>query len=156
MKRYKTNLFDFFFLWNESTKRIFWTPYRFTNPNPKNSYGFVLFIVRLCTKDSSGFVRIRWIRENRSNLWKFRSRNESTIWIFKNRTRESGFANPWSQDSWHDTKRIFLGSGFVTTIRNESMDLRNESTFLRISYTNPASLNITQFRKKYWKLLFQC
>jgi hypothetical protein len=33
-----------------------------------------------------------------------------------------------------------LESGFVTTIRNESMDSRNESTFLRISYTNPASL----------------
>ena len=28
----------------------------------------------------------------------------------------------------------------MTTIRNESMDSRNESTFLRISYTNPASL----------------
>jgi len=86
-------------------------------------------------------VRIRWIRENRSNLWKFRSRNESTIRIFKVRIRESGFANLWSQDSWHDTKRIFLESGFVTTIRNESMDSRNESTFLRISYTNPASLH---------------
>jgi len=40
----------------------------------------------------------------------------------------------------YDTKRIFLESGFVTTIRNESMDSRNESTFLQISYTNPASL----------------
>ena len=28
----------------------------------------------------------------------------------------------------------------MTTIRNESMDSPNESTFLRISYTNPASL----------------
>ncbi len=26
---------------NESTKRIFWTPYRFANPNPKDSYGFI-------------------------------------------------------------------------------------------------------------------
>jgi hypothetical protein len=43
---------------------------------------------------------------------------------------ESGFVN-------HETKPIFLESGFVTTIRNESMDLRNESTFLRISYTRP-------------------
>jgi len=46
---------------------------------------------------------------------------------------EVGFVN-------HETKQIFLESGFVTTIWNESMDLRNESTFLRISYKIPASL----------------
>jgi hypothetical protein len=46
---------------------------------------------------------------------------------------EVGFVN-------HETKRIFLESGFVTTIQNESMDSVNESTFLRISYTIPASL----------------
>ncbi len=40
----------------------------------------------------SGFVRIR---ENRSNLWKFRSWIESTIQIFENRTCESGFVNLW-------------------------------------------------------------
>jgi hypothetical protein len=39
---------------------------------------------------------------------------------------EVGFVN-------HETKRIFLESGFMTMIRNES-------TFLRISYTIPASL----------------
>ncbi len=94
-------------------------------------------------------MRIRWIRENSSNLWKFRSRNEFTIRIFKNRTHESGFANLWSQDSWYDTKRIFLESGFVTTIRNEPMDSRNESTFLRISYTIPASLWFLHFFPSY-------
>ena len=36
-----------------------------------------LFKVRLCTKDSSGFVRIRWIRENRLNLLKISLQNES-------------------------------------------------------------------------------
>jgi len=30
--------------------------------------------------------------------------------------------------------------GFVTTIQNKSMDSRNKSTFLRISYMNPAFL----------------
>jgi hypothetical protein len=40
----------------------------------------------------------------------------------------------------YDTKRIFLESGFVTTIRYESMDLQNLSMFLRIPYTIPASL----------------
>ncbi len=40
----------------------------------------------------------------------------------------------------YDTKWIFMESGFVTTIRNESMDSQNESTFLRNSYTIPASL----------------
>jgi hypothetical protein len=34
-----------------------------------------LFKVRLCTKE---LVRIRWIRENRSNLLKISLRNEST------------------------------------------------------------------------------
>ncbi len=38
----------------------------------------------------------------------------------------------------YDTKRIFLESGFVTTIQNES-------TFLQISYTNPASLIYLHF-----------
>ncbi len=45
----------------------------------------------------------------------------------------------------HETKQIFLESGFVTTIRNESMDLQNESTFLRISYTIPASLSYIHY-----------
>ena len=36
--------------------------------------------------------------------------------------------------------RTFLESGFMSTIQNESMDLQNESMFLRISYTIPASL----------------
>ena len=154
-------------------------------------------------------MRIRWIRENRSNLWKFRSRNESTIRIFKVRIRESGFANPpaWirkdsfrarvlriRQDSWgfvgfvktgrifgksvyetnprnesfenmkdswstirnesgfvnHKTKWIFLESGFVTTIQKKSMDSRNESTFLRISYTIPASLSNNHSLSEFW------
>ena len=56
-----------------------------------------------------------------------------------------GFANLWSQDSWHDTKRIFLESGFVTTIRNESM---NKSTFLWISYTIPTSLGFNDFSER--------
>jgi hypothetical protein len=59
---------------------------------------------------------------------------------------ESGFVN-------HETKRIFLESGFVTTIRNESMDSRNESTFLRISYMNPASLLFAQ-KMTFFKKIF--
>jgi hypothetical protein len=39
--------------------------------------------------------------------------------------------------------RTFLESGFVVTIRDESMDSQNESMFLRISYTIPASLVFT-------------
>jgi hypothetical protein len=38
--------------------------------------------VRLCTKDLSGFVRICWIRENRSNLLKISLQNESPKQIF--------------------------------------------------------------------------
>ncbi len=46
---------------------------------------------------------------------------------------DSGFV------SW-GTNRTFLESGFVITIQIESTDLQNESTFLQISYTIPASL----------------
>ncbi len=40
----------------------------------------------------------------------------------------------------HDTNQIFLSPDLWPTNRYESMDSRNESMFLRISYTNPASL----------------
>jgi hypothetical protein len=85
-----------------------------------------------------------------TNLWKFRSRNESTKRIFKVRIRESGFANPpaWickdsfraivlriRQDSWGfvgfvKTARIFESSGHETNPRFKS---------LRIGLTNPDS-----------------
>jgi hypothetical protein len=62
---------------NESTKWIFWNQYGFANPKPRIPMDSGLFKVRLCTKDSSGFLRIRWIRENRSNLLKISLQNES-------------------------------------------------------------------------------
>jgi hypothetical protein len=52
----------------ESTTQIFWTPYRFATLNPTDLYIFVLFIVCLFTKDSSGFGKICWICKNRPNL----------------------------------------------------------------------------------------
>jgi hypothetical protein len=73
-------------------------------------------------------------------VYKTNPQYESLRFGFTNpdsRVRQPGFVN-------HDTKRIFLESGFVPTIRNESMDSRNESMFLRISYTIPASLGATQ------------
>ena len=69
-------------LQNESTKRIFWNQYGFANPKPRIRKDSGLFKVRLCTKDLSGFVRICWICENRSNLLKISLRNESTKRIF--------------------------------------------------------------------------
>ncbi len=42
----------------------------------------------------------------------------------------------------HDTNQIFLSPDSWPTNRYESMDLQNESMFLQISYTIPASLNI--------------
>ena len=85
-----------------------------------------------------------------TNLWKFRSRNESTKRIFKVRIRESGFANPpaWirkdsfrgivlriRKDSWGfvgfvKTGRIFGSSGHETNPRFES---------LRFGFANPDS-----------------
>jgi hypothetical protein len=47
----------------------------------------------------------------------------------------------------HDMKRTFLESGFVTTIRNQSMDLRNKSMFLQISYMILATLLFSFFYK---------
>ncbi len=77
--------------------------------------------------------------------------------VYKTIPRNESFEN--MKDSWstiqnksgfvnHETKQIFLESGFVTTIRNES-------TFLRISYTNPASLI---FYKKLFEIIIiiQC
>ena len=66
---------------NESTKWIFWTPYGFANPNPKDLYGFVLFIVHLCTKDFWGFVGF-----------------VNTGWIFEKLRHKS---NPWNESFEH-------------------------------------------------------
>ena len=114
--------------------------HRFANPNLKDSNrGFVSW---------PELPKIRPVFTNPTNpheslrILSTIPRNESL------RIHAGGFANLWSQDSWHDTKRIFLESGFVTTIRNESMDSQNESTFLRISYTNPASLITIQYDTK--------
>jgi len=110
---------------NKSTKQIFWTPYRFANPNPKDLYGFILFIVCICTKDSSGFMRIFWIRENRLNLWKFRSRIKSTFWIFKDRTSKSRFANLWSQICQSQFKTNLFGVRICDNKKNSRIRKRN-------------------------------
>jgi hypothetical protein len=65
--------------------------------------------------------------------------------IHESESLRIGLANPDSRICGvgfinHDTNQIFFESGFVITIRNESMDLQNESMFLQISYTIPASL----------------
>jgi hypothetical protein len=67
---------------NESTKWIFWNQYGFANPKPRIRMDLGLFKVRLCTRDSSRFIRICWIRENRLNLLKISQRNKSTKRIF--------------------------------------------------------------------------
>ncbi len=109
-------------LQNKSIKQIFWKQYGFANPKPRICVDFSLFKVCLCTKDLSGFMRICWIRENRSNLLKIILQNESTNWIFKDRTRKSRFENLWSRICQsrnkmnlfgvriydHDTKRIHI------------------------------------------------
>ncbi len=120
---------------NKSTKRIFWKQYGFANPKPRIGMDLGFFKVRLCIKDSSGFVGFvktgrfffkisLWIESLRIEL----ANPDSRIY-------EVGFVN-------HETKWIFLGSGFVITIWNKSMDLQNWSMFLQISYTIPASLQI--------------
>ena len=68
---------------NKSTKRIFWNQYGFANLKPRIRMDSGLFKVRLCTKDSSGFVMIRWIRfiRHKSNLFGVSIRDYETKWI---------------------------------------------------------------------------
>ncbi len=151
------NLFDFFFLRNESTKWIFWKLRHETNPRNESfehrstkriHKTNLLKIDWICESGSTGFVWIRKsivlrIREDSSdslNLLKIASRNESAKRIFwKWLDSWSMIRNKSFQVRIRDP-RYETNPGFVVTIRYESMDSRNESTFLRISYTIPASL----------------
>ncbi len=85
----------------------------------QDSWGFIGFVKTGRIFESSGHETNPWFESLRIGLANLDSR-----------ICEVGFVN-------HKTKQIFLKSGFVTTIRNES-------TFLRISYTIPASLNSIQ------------
>ncbi len=67
---------------NQSMKRTFWTGWGFANPKHKICMDSNLFMVRVCTKDSWGYLRIRWIHENSSNLFKISLRFESLNRIF--------------------------------------------------------------------------
>jgi hypothetical protein len=119
----------------------------FANPNPKDSDGFVYPIVLRIHKDSLDLL-------DSSNLWKIASQNESTKRIFgklghKTNPRNESFENC-------GTKQIHESNLLKTdkSKRNESMDSRNESTFLRISYTIPASLKLCNpFSNEFEKLL---
>jgi hypothetical protein len=131
---------------NESTIRIFGKPAYKTNPRYESlRFGFASPPAWIC-KDSFRAIVLR-IREDSLDSWKQVEslKNQSTKRIHETnllktlRIRDPRYeTNP----DLSITKRIFLESGFVTTIRNESMDSRNESTFLQISYTIPASLEI--------------
>ncbi len=108
----------------------------FANPNPKDSDGFLYPIVLRICKDS-------WDLLDSSNLWKIASRNESTKQIFWKLGHETNPRNESFESCV--TKRIHESNLLKTdkSKQNESMDSRNESTFLQISYTIPASLEIT-------------
>jgi hypothetical protein len=92
------------------------------------SLGFVW--IRACLK----YVYVLGIRKDSLDLWK-------QVKSFENQsTKRIHETNLLKTLRICDPNRTFLESGFVITIRNKSMDSRNESTFLRISYTIPASL----------------
>ncbi len=128
---------------NESTKRIFWKPEGFGNPKLPSK-------VRLCSKDSSGFVRICWIRWNVSQ-------NESTKRILWNLCHETNPQNESYENcvtkrihetNFLKTRRIqiresgFAGhkSGFVkrihvfTNLLYDSRILRNFSLCFAINF----------------------
>jgi len=80
------------------------------------------------------YVYVLRIRKDSLDLWK-------QVKSFENQsTKRIHETNLLKTLRIRDPNRTFLESGFVITIRNKSMDSRNESTFLRISYTIPASL----------------
>ncbi len=120
-------------LQNESKKWIFKVQIPksgFANPPAwihKDSFRAIVLRIHQDSWGFIGFVKTGWI---------FGSSGHKTNPQFK--SLRIGFVN-------HETKRIFLESGFVTTIRNESM---NESTFLWISYTIPASLGFNDFSER--------
>ncbi len=103
----------------------------------KDLWGFVGFV---------GFVKYfengvtKWIRE--MNLLKMASRNESAkriFWKWRHKT------NPQNEsfENWQIKSKRIRKTNLLKTDKsnwNESMDLQNESTFLQISYTIPASL----------------
>ncbi len=134
--RNESSNLEFMILRNKSTKRIFWKLCHetnllktrgFANPNPKDSDGFVCPIVLRIRKDS-------W---DSSNLWKIVSQNESTKRIFWKLGHETNLLKIASRNG--STNRIFW-----------KLTNRNESTFLRISYTIPASLLFyLQIRRKF-------
>ncbi len=84
----------------------------------------------------------------RQPLGKFRSQIESTIWIFKNRTRESGFANLWSRIRQSQNETNLFGVRICDYDTKRIHGFTKRITFLRISYTIPASLSFTL---KHWK-----
>ena len=154
----------FLVLRNESTKRIFWAPLYETNPRnesfehrttkrihetnllntvgiresgPQDSYGFV---VCLCSKDSWGFVGfVGFVKKGRI-LSKTVYETNPRYGYLKTLVTNRNETNPKIRIRFVGTKRIFLSQDSWSTIRYESTDSRNESMFLRISYTNPASL----------------
>ncbi len=158
----------FLVLQNKSTKRIFWTPLYETNPQnksfehrttkrihetnllntvgiyesgPQDLYGFV---VCLCSKDSWGFVG--FVKKGRilsKTVYETNPRYGYLKTLVTNRNK----TNPKIRICFVGTKRIFLSQDSWATIRYESTDSRNESMFLRISYTNPASLVLSYIWK---------
>jgi hypothetical protein len=116
--RNESNLLRFLVLRNESTIRILKVRIR-----ESKTSGFVSAIVLRIRKDSLDSWKQVESFENWLDSW---SRFETNL-------LKSGFVT-------HDTIRIFLSPDSWPTNRYESMDSRNESMFLRISYTNPASL----------------
>ncbi len=114
---HKTNLLNIVGQ-NKSTKWIFWTQYGFVNPKPRIPMDSGLLKVRLCTKDSSGFIVFL---KTGQILWKS---------VYESNPRTESFEN--IKDWWYakrnesrfvllGTNRTFLEAGFVTTIRNESL-----------------------------------
>ena len=150
--RNESNLLRFLVLQNKSTILIFWKKVYESNPRYKSlRFGFTNPDLRV---RQPGFVRI-WdsqncifkdslcaivlrIRQDSLDSWKQVESFENWLdsWSrFETNLLKSGLVI-------HDTIRIFLSPDSWPTNRYESMDSQNESMFLQISYTNPASLII--------------
>jgi hypothetical protein len=91
---------------NKTTKRIFWNQYGFANPKPRICKDLGLYKVRLCTKDSSGFVgfvktgRIFWKSVYEMNLLKTLRIRDPWYKTNPDSFRKARIESFWSQDLW--------------------------------------------------------
>ncbi len=114
-------------------------------------FGIHTFFSSYSTKDSWRFVRIRWIHENRLNLWKL----DGFVMYDTKQIFPICICEPQYDANLGfvllGTNHSFLESGFVVTIQYKSMDSRNKSTGARYPDTLPSTLVFCLSRHSFFQ-----